>query len=329
VSALAPTLEAYFLERLKVQRNASLQTVAAYRDTWRLLLGFVSQEIGKDPSQFDFSDLTAPRIGAFLQWLEETRHNTVRTRNARLAAIHAFFRYAAYRHPEHAGLIQYVLAIPAKRFEPPHIDFLTEVESAALLNAVDQETWIGRRDYTLLMVLLQTGLRVSELTGLTIADVDLGPSAVVRCSGKGRKHRATPLTAATVAQLKVWLAEWRGAEHQWLFPTVRGTRLSTDAVQWMLTKNEERARVTCSTLARKHLTPHVLRHTCAMNLLRSGVDITVIALWLGHESLQATQIYLHADLAIKEQAIARTAPMDVKSGRYQPPDGLLAFLESL
>jgi len=264
-----------------------------------------------------------------LQWLEDTRHNTARTRNARLAAIHAFFRYAAYRHPEHAGLIQYVLAIPAKRFEPPHIDFLTEVESAALLNAVDQETWIGRRDYTLLMVRLQTGLRVSELTGLTIAEVDLGPGAVVRCSGKGLKHPATPLTAATVAQLKVWLVEWRGAEQQWLFPTVRGTRLSTDAVQWMLTKNVERARVTCPTLARKHLTPHVLRYTCAMNLLRSGVDITGIALWLGHESLQATQIYLHADLAIKEQAIARTAPMDVKSGRYQPPDGLLAFLESL
>jgi integrase/recombinase XerD len=329
MSAVAPTLEAYFIERLRTQRNASPRTVAAYRDTWRLLLGFVSRETGKDPSQFDFSDLSAARIGDFLQWLEETRHNTVRTRNARLAAIHAFFRYAAYRHPEHAALIQHVLAIPAKRFEQPHIDFLTEVESAALLNAVDQETWVGRRDYTLLMVLLQTGLRVSELTGLTIADVDLGASAVVRCSGKGRKQRATPLTAATVATLKAWLTEWRGAEHQSLFPTVRGHRLSTDAIQWMLTKYEKKARVTCPTLARKHLTPHVLRHTCAMSLLRSGVDITVIALWLGHESLQATQIYIHADMAIKEQAIARMAPMDVKPGRYQPPDTLLAFLESL
>lgn len=329
MSTLAPTLEAYFIERLQTQRNASPQTVAAYRDTWRLLLGFVSREIGKEPSQFDFTDLSVTRIGAFLQWLEESRHNTIRTCNARLAAIHAFFRYAAYRHPEHAALIQHVLAIPAKRFEQPHIDFLTEVESAALLKAVDQETWVGRRDYALLMVLLQTGLRVSELTGLTIADVDLGSSAVVRCFGKGRKKRATPLKAETVATLKAWLAEWHGADHQSLFPTVRGHRLSTDAVQWLLTKYEQRARVTCPTLARKHLTPHVLRHTCAMNLLRSGVDITVIALWLGHESLQATQIYIHADIAIKEQAIARTAPIDVKPGRFQPSDTLLAFLESL
>lgn len=329
MSAVAPTLEAYFIERLRTQRNASPRTVAAYRDTWRLLLGFVSRETGKDPSQFDFSDLSAARIGDFLQWLEETRHNTVRTRNARLAAIHAFFHYAAYRHPEHAALIQHVLAIPAKRFEQPHIDFLTEAESAALLNAVDQKTWVGRRDYALLMMLLQTGLRVSEVTGLTIADVDLGSSAVVRCTGKGRKQRATPLATATVATLKAWLTEWRGADHQPLFPTVRGNRLSTDAVQWLLTKYAERARGACPTLARKHLTPHVLRHTCAMNLLRSGVDITVIALWLGHESLQATQIYIHADMAIKEQAIARTAPMDVKPGRYRPPDTLLAFLESL
>lgn len=291
MSRLAPTLEAYFTDRLQTQRQASPQTIAAYRDTWRLLLRFVNTTTGKSPMQLDVSDVNAECVGAFLQWLERERHNTVRTRNARLAAIHAFFHYAAYQHPEHSALIQHVLAIPLKRSDQPRIDFLTLAEAAALLAAVDRSTWVGRRDYTLLVVALQTGLRVSELTGLTVGDVNVDHGACVRCQGKGRKQRATPLRAATVTTLKAWLTERQGQPHQPLFPTVRGGRLSTDAVQWLLAKYAKAAGRTCPPLAAKHLTPHTLRHTCAMNLLIDGVDITVVALWLGHESLQTTQIY--------------------------------------
>lgn len=329
MSALAPTLEAYFTDRLRAQRQASPQTIVAYRDAWRLFLQYVSAATRKSPAQLDFSDLHAGCVANFLQWLEQERHNTVRTRNARLAAIHAFFHYAAYRHPEHSALIQQVLAIPFKRYDQPHIDFLTTTETEALLAVVDRSTWVGRRDYALLVLVLQTGLRVSELTQLTVDDVDLGPGAAVRCQGKGRKRRVTPLTPATAATLKAWLAERPGAAHQPLFPTVRGGPMSTDAVQWLLTKYGKMATHSCDSLAHKHLTPHVLRHTCAMNLLTSGVDITVIALWLGHESLQATQIYVHADMAIKEQALARTAPVGETPSRYRPPDALLAFLASL
>lgn len=329
MSTLAPTLEAYFTERLLTQRQASPRTVAAYRDTWRLLFRFACGATGKNPVQLDVSDLDAACIGAFLQWLELERHNSIRTRNARLAAVHAFFRYAAFRHPEHSAVIQRVLAIPFKRHDRPQVDFLTTIETEALLAAVDRSTWVGRRDYALLILALQTGLRVSELTGLTVGDVELETGACVRCCGKGRKHRATPLNPSTVATLQAWLGEWTGQAHQPLFPTIRGGLMSVDAVQWLLFKYVNQAAPNCETLTRKRITPHVLRHTCAMNLLTSGVDITVIALWLGHESLQTTQIYVHADMAIKEQALARTAPLDTKPGRYRPPDALLAFLESL
>ncbi len=329
MSALAPTLEAFFTERLLTQRRASPRTVASYRDTFRLLLNFVHEQLGKTPSQLDIADLDAPLIGSFLNFLERDRHNGVRTRNARLAAIHSLFRYAALCHPEHAGVIQRVLAIPSKRYERAVIDFLNANEVDALLDSVDRTKWTGRRDYALLVLAIQTGLRLSEIVALILGDLELGVGAHVRCHGKGRKQRATPLTSQTVAVLRVWLQERAGGLTDPVFPTLRGGPLSSDAVQWLLAKYTSMAAQRCPSLRGKKVTPHVLRHTCAMNLLQSGVDITVIALWLGHESVQTTQIYLHADLALKERALARTAPPNTKPGRYRPPDKLLAFLEAL
>lgn len=330
MSALAPTLEAFFTERLLAQRRASPRTVAAYRDSFRLLLNFVHERIGKAPSQLDIADLDAPVIGAFLNWLEHDRHNGVRTRNARLAAIHSLFRYASLRHPEHADVIRRVLAIPAKRYERRTVDFLNQNEIDALLAAIDRTKWIGRRDYALLVLAIQTGLRISELTGLVVGDLELaGPGAHVRCRGKGRKQRATPLIAQTVAVLRVWLRERGGCQTDPAFPTIRGGPLSSDAVQWLLAKYVFLAARSCPSLCHKKVSPHILRHSCAMNLLHSGVDPSVIALWLGHESVQTTQIYIHADMAIKERAISLTAPPNTKPGRYRPPDKLLAFLEAL
>lgn len=328
MSTLAPTLEAFFTERLLTQRRASPRTVAAYRDTFRLLLNFVNEQIGKTPSQLDIAELDAPRIGAFLNWLEHDRHNGVRTRNARLAAIHSLFRYAAFRHPEHADVIQRVLSIPSKRYERTTVDFLNQDEIDALLAVIDRTKWTGRRDYALLVLAIQTGLRVSELTGLVVGDIEMGSGAHVRCHGKGRKQRATPLTTQTVAVLRVWLRERGGCQTDPAFPNLRGGHLSSDAVQWLLGKYASLAEC-CPSLRHKKVSPHMLRHTCAMNLLHSGVDSTVIALWLGHESVQTTQIYFHADMALKEQAISRTAQPNTKPGRYRPPDKLLAFLEAL
>lgn len=329
MSTLAPTLEAFFTERLLTQRRASPRTVAAYRDTFRLLLNYVNEQIGKAPSKLDIAELDATRIGAFLNWLEHDRHNGARTRNARLAAIHSLFRYAALRHPEHADVIQRVLSIPSKRYERATVDFLNQDEIDALLAAIDRTKWTGRRDYALLVLAIQTGLRVSELTGLVVGDLEIGSGAHVRCHGKGRKQRATPLTTQTVAVLRVWLRERGGCQTEPAFPTLRGGHLSSDAVQWLLAKYASLATQCCPSLSYKKVSPHMLRHTCAMNLLHSGVDPTVIALWLGHESVQTTQIYFHADMALKEQAISRTAPPNTKPGRYRPPDELLAFLEAL
>lgn len=329
MSALAPTLEAFFTERLMTQRQASPRTISAYRDTFRLLLGFVHGRTGKAPAQLDLADLDAGTIGSFLSALESDRHNSVRTRNARLAAIHSLFRYAALRHPEHADLVQRVLAIPSKRYDRTVVSFLGHDEIDALLAAPDRTSWTGRRDHALLVVAIQVGLRVTELTGLVQGDVELGVGAHVRCQGKGRKHRATPLTSQTVAVLRVWLRERAGSHMEPVFPTLRGGRLSSDAVQWLLAKHVTAAAERCPSLRRKRVSPHVLRHTCAMNLLQGGVDPAVIALWLGHESVQTTQMYLHADLALKERALARTAPPNTRPGRYRPPDALLAFLEAL
>ena len=330
MSALAPTLEAFFTERLTGQRNASPNTVAAYRDTWRPVLRFARARTGKEPSRLDLGDLDAPLIGAFLDHLEQERHNTARTRNARLSAIRSFFHYAALRHPEHAALIARVLAIPAKRCERAEVSYLTRPELDALLAAPDQGTWTGRRDHALLDVAAQTGLRVSELTGLRNCDVELGTGAHIRCTGKGRKQRGTPLARSTVAVLRAWMHERRGEPGDPLFPARRGTPLSRGAVARLVTRHTVTARHRCPSLITKHPTPHVLRHSCAMELLRSGVDCAVIALWMGHEQVETTsRIYLHADMSIKERALARTAPLHTRPGRYQASDQLLAFLDSL
>ena len=324
----APLIQGFFAHRLPQQR-VSAHTVASYRDTFRLLLGFAHDRTGKAPSKLSLEDLDAALVGAFLDHLERERHNSVRTRNNRLAAIHSLFAYAALRHPEHAALIQRVLAIPAKRMNRQLVCFLTSDEVDALLAAPDRDTWIGRRDHALLLVAIQTGLRVSELSALTCGDLELGTGAHLRCHGKGRKERITPLTAEACAVLRVWLAERRGDTPDTVFPSRRGGPLSSDAVAVLVARHARTAGSQCPSLVTKTVTPHVLRHTCAMSLLAVGVDTSVIALWLGHEGVETTQIYLHADLAIKERALARTAPTGTPPGRYRPPDTLLAFLEGL
>jgi len=330
MSALAPTLESWFTDRLIGQRHASPNTVAAYRDTWRLLLNFVHQRTSKQPSQLDLADLDAPLIADFLNHLEQQRRNSTRTRNARLAAIRSFFRYAALRHPEHAGLIARVLDIPTKRCERKEVRHLVQDEVQALLDAPDTHTWTGRRDHALLDVAVQTGLRVSELTGLRNGDIALGHGAHVRCRGKGRKERCTPLTKETVALMRVWMQERGGEPADPLFPTTRGTPLTRSAVNCLVAKHVATAVNHCPSLLAKHPTPHVLRHTCAMELLRSGCDSAVIALWLGHEQVETTvRIYIHGEMSIKERALERTRPPHTTPGRYRPPDPLLAFLAGL
>jgi site-specific recombinase XerD len=329
MTALAPTLQAFFTDRLIRQRQASPHTRAAYRDTLRLLLVFASAQKHKEPSQLDIDDLDAPVIGTFLDHLEQQRKNGVRTRNARLAAIRSLFRYAALRHPEHAAVIARVLAIPAKRYDRRLVTFLTEAELDALLAAPNPSSPTGRRDRALLTLAAQTGLRASELIGLHCADVHLGDGAHVSCLGKGRKQRVTPLTSGTTAVLRGWLGERGGQPAEPLFTTRRGRALSRDALEHRLAKYVALAARICPSLGQKTVTMHVLRHTAAMRLLRAGIDTSVIALWLGHEQIETTQIYLHADLEIKERALARTTPANVTPGRYHPPDKLLAFLEAL
>ncbi len=329
MSALAPTLEAYFTHRLISQKRASRHTIAAYRDAFRLLLHFAEQQTGKAPSLLDFEDLDAPLIGAFLDHLEHARGNTTQSRNARLAAIHSLFRFAALRHPEHAALIARVLAIPAKRCDRSDVSFLTRAESKALLAAPNRDHWTGRRDHALMAVAIQTGLRVSELTGLYCQDVHLGTGANLQCTGKGRKQRCTPLTTQTARVLSVWMQERQGQPGDPLFPTSRGRSLSRDAVALLMDKYARIAANECPTLREKAVSPHTLRHTCAMNLLHSGVDPAVIALWLGHQNLRSVESYIHADMALKERALARTAPLATTSGRYRPPDRLIHFLEAL
>jgi integrase/recombinase XerD len=329
MSPLAPTLQAFFTERLTGQKHASTHTIAAYRDTIRLLLAFAAQHTGKAPSDLDIDDLGAPLIGAFLDHLEHERGNTIRTRNARLAAIRSLFRYSALRHPEHAGTIQRVLAIPSKRHDQALVTFLTDHELQALLDAPDQSTWIGRRDHALILLAAQTGLRASELIGLTRGDLRLGVGAHVSCVGKGRKQRITPLTKQTVTVMRAWACERAGQPGDPVFATSTGRQLTRDALERRLAKHAATAAAACPSLAAKTVTPHVLRHTAAMRLLHAGIDTTVIALWLGHEQIQTTQTYLHADLAIKEKALARTTPPTTKPGRYQPTDRVLAFLDAL
>ena len=326
--SLAPLLERFFTQRLLQQRQASPHTIASYRDTFRLLLKFAHQRCHTPPARLSLEAVDAPLIGAFLDQLE-TRGLSVRSRNLRLTAIHSFFRYAAFETPTHAAQIQRVLAMPSKRFTRRQIAFLTRPEVDALLAAPDQRTWFGRRDHALLLVAVQTGLRLSELTALTRNDVVVGTGAHVRVIGKGRKERCTPLARPTIAVLKAWLREPPRGVGQVLFPTHRGTRLSADAVEYLVAKHRTAAAKICPSLQHKGITTHGLRHTSAMDLLQAGVDRSVIALWLGHESVDTTQIYLEATLAMKERALAMTAPLNGRRGRYRPGDELLRFLNSL
>jgi site-specific recombinase XerD len=329
MTLIASTLQAFFTERLTQQRQASPRTIAAYRDALKLLLQFIHTRSGKAPSQLDWDDLDADTITAFLTHLEAERHNSVRTRNVRLTAIRSLFSYAALRHPEHALLIQRVLAIPPKRFDKRLVTFLTAPEIEALVAAPDTTRWEGRRDRALMLLAVQTGLRVSELTSLNCGDVTLGVGASIRCEGKGRKQRAVPLTPPVETLLRDWLSERAGRLGDPLFPTRTGRRLSRDAVALRVKTHAATATQRCASLEGKQIHPHVLRHSCAMTLLQAGVDTSVIALWLGHAGVRSTDAYIHADMTIKEKALALTTPTASSPGRYQPPDKVLAFLESL
>lgn len=328
-SDLSGLVEGFFIERLMAQRRASPQTISSYRDAFRLIFAYARERLGKVPSELRLQDLDASFVSGFLDYLEKDRHNTVRSRNARLAAIHSFFRYAALQCPEHSALIQRVLAMPSKRYEHREIAFLTRPEEEALLAAPDQSTWIGRRDYALLLVAMQTGLRVSELIGLQCQDVALDGSAHVHCRGKGRKERCTPLRREAAVVLRRWLREHNATPAAPLFPSARGGPLSRDGVEYSIRRHVVAAAKRCPSLKKKRVSPHVLRHSAAMELLHAGIDRAVIALWLGHETLNTVQEYFHANLKLKEDALARTAPLGTKAGRYRPGDRLLAFLKSL
>lgn len=329
-SSFPVLLESFFTKRLIAQRRASPHTIGSYRDTFRLLLQFAERRLGKAPSRLTLEDLQAPFLGAFLDNLESARANAARSRNLRLAAIRSFFRYIALEAPQYSGLIQRVIAIPNKRQPRPLVGFLTRPEIDALLAAPDRETWLGRRNHALLLTVVQTGLRLSEITSIRRQDVSLGKGAHIRCEGKGRKERCTPLAKSTVIVLTAWIREQGDDDGtRILFPTTQGRRLSADAVQHLVRKYAAAAQETCPSLTDKRVSPHLLRHTTAMELLLSGVDRTLIALWLGHESVETTQIYLDANLAIKEEILAKTTPINTKGGRYQPDDELLAFLKGL
>ena len=325
----AALLQRFFTQRLMQQRQASPHTISSYRDTFRLLLQFILKRLHKTPSRVAFEDIDAPLISEFLDDLQKGRGITARSRNIRLAAIRSFFKFAAFELPTQSGQIQRVLAIPGKRYIREQVGFLMRAEVDALLAAPNRNTWCGRRDHALLLLTVQTGARLSEITNLKRQDVSLGAGAHIQVVGKGRKQRCTPLTKQTVAVLKPWLQEPVRGNSEMLFPNARGGKLSADGVQYILAKHMAIACQTCPSLTRKRVTPHVLRHTAAMELLQAGVDTTVIALWLGHESAETTQIYLNTNLALKEKILAKTTPHEGRPGSYRPNDQLLAFLNAL
>lgn len=329
MTLIAPLIETFFTDWLIRQRQVSSNTIAAYRDTFRLLLSFVQKKLGKAPSQLSLTDLDAKLIVNFLEYLEIERNNSVRSRNARLATIRSFFHFAALEEPAHAAMIERVLAIPQKRFNRYLIDFLHQEEFEAMLKSPDQKTYLGQRDHCLLFLMLLTGLRVSEVISLTSDSVVLGHGAHVRCCGKGRKERCIPISRQCIVVLKAWLRVTKGQPTEPLFPSLRGGFMSRDAVERLVKKHVSVAAQLCPSLNKKHVTPHTLRHTNAVQLLQAGVDRSVIALWLGHEQIETTQMYLHADLSIKEKALAKTTFITTKVGRYRPDDSLLAFLQGL
>jgi integrase/recombinase XerD len=320
-------IERFFTQRLMRQRNASPHTVAAYRDTFRLLLKFAHARTGKRPSALNLGELDADLIVAFLDHLADDRGASPATYNLRLTAIRAFFRFLAFEEPAYSGQIQRVLAVPGKLSAKREVSYLVRDEVEAILAAPERTTWL---DHALLLMTSQTRLRLSELVGLDRDAVHLGSGAHVRCLGKGRKERATPLTHAVRTTLRTWLGEPARRGSTALFPTVHGARISSDAVQYLLAKYVAAASTQCPSLARKKISPHVLRHSAAMALLDAGVDTTVISLWLGHESTRSTQPYLHAHLAVKEAALAKVAPIGVQGlNRFRADDQLLAFLDGL
>ena len=326
---LPALLQRFFTDRLQLQLGASPHTIASYRDTFRLVLVFASERLARTPSRLCFENLDAKFVCAFLDHLEQIRSCSAKTRNIRLAAIRSFFRFVAYAEPAYSLQCQQILAIPNKRHTRSTVEFLTDQETTALVAAPDPATWIGRRDRAVLLVAAQTGLRNSELRSRRRRDVTLGVGAHLRCLGKGRKTRCTPMRRDVAAVIKAWLVEQDPVQDDPVFPSKRGGFLSADALQRLVSRHVAAASVTCSTLADRSITPHTLRHTAAMNLLRRGVDLTVIALWLGHESIETTQIYIHADMSLKEQALCHADHSGAKPTRYRPPDSLLAFLQNL
>ena len=325
-----PTLlQQFFLERLIQQRNVSEQTVAAYRDSFCLLLRFAQCHLGKAPEQLALTDLDTPLILDFLNHLESERHNKARSRNARFAAIRSFLHFAALREPEALPVIQRVLAIPMKRFDKPLLGFLSSTEMQAILDALDGTTWCGHRDRVMFTVFYNTGGRVSEITGLRVADVVLDGCAAVRIHGKGRKDRSVPLWRTTVTEIRRWLARTHARSDQTLFPGWSGTRMSRPAVTARLQLAVQRGALVCPQLAQREVSPHTIRHSTAMHRLQAGVDITLIALWLGHENPTTTHMYVEADLARKERALNAVQPPRTKQTRYQPTDRVLQFLETL
>ena len=328
-TSLAPLLERFFTQRLMQQRKASPHTIRSYRDSFRQFLTFAQQRLHRPPSRLNIEQIDAPLVAAFLEELEKQRSLTVRSRNLRLTAIHSFFRYAVFELPDHAAQIQRVLAIPSKRFTRTLVSFLSRTEVDALLAAPDRSTWSGRRDHAFILTAVQTGLRLSEITGLKREDLIFEAGAHVHVVGKGRKERCIPLAKSTRKVLKAWLREPQRGKDNVLFPNARGKRLSVHGVQYLLNKHRLAASKMCASLKQKRVTVHRLRHTMAMDMLQAGVDRSVIALWLGHESVETTQIYLEATLAMKEKALSKTTPPQGKPGRYQPGDRLLSFLNSL
>jgi integrase/recombinase XerD len=330
IATLPALIQQFFTDRLCTQMEASPNTIASYRDSFRLLLRFASERTGRVPTKLKIDDMNVALVGDFLAHVETQRHNSARSRNARLAAIRSFFRFVAMKEPAYMLHCQRILAMPSKRFVRRTVEFLDRVEMDALLAAPDQSTWVGRRDHAILIVALQTGLRVSEIINLRRCDVVTGTGAHVRCEGKGRKHRCTPLRQETLKVLDVWLRERAGSDGDPLFPTTRGSKLSRDALERLVQRHTLSASTSCPSLIGKRVSPHVLRHSTAMELLHHGVDQSVIALWLGHESVETTQVYMHADLRLKEKALARmTETTTSTSDRYIPDDALLAFLESI
>ena len=325
----AALLSQFFTSRLIDQRQVSSHTTASYKDTFRLLVLYAKDVLNKAPQELSISDLNVQLVVEFLNHLEKQRCNSARTRNVRLAAIRSFFRYVALQAPQYAFTAQQILALPAKRSVTESVDFLDREEIEALLQAPDLNSPIGQRDHTLLLVAIQTGMRASEIIGLRREDVQLDCGAHVRCFGKGRKKRCIPLRRDSVAALKAWLDECPGRHDSPLFVNQRGRPLTHDSLDYLLKKNLAVARQKCPALQKKRVTPHVLRHTAAMELLRNGADRATIAMWLGHEQIETTYVYLHADLKLKQQAMDKTTPLDIHFRTFQPEDAVLEMLNNL